>query len=199
MNKAGNLLSRLALALVIAELVLVLVSWILSAAAVGSVRSLLSSEGIRWLFGHFASMLATPYLIWLLLIGMGWESVRRSGLSAPRSHRERIAFGAALTVLLLCVVVLVLLTAVPHAILLSATGNLFPSPFSDSLVPFCAVSVMLISIVYGVVAGRFDSLHSVYETLVAGIRTAAPFVLFYMLLVQLYETVCFVFLQQPYF
>ena len=60
MNKAGNLLSRLALALVIAELVLVLVSWILSAAAVGSVRSLLSSEGIRWLFGHFASMLATP-------------------------------------------------------------------------------------------------------------------------------------------
>ena len=197
--KTGHLLSRLALTLLLVELVLVLVSWILSAASLGGVRSLLSSEGIRWLFGHFASMLATPQLIWILLLGMAWECLRRSGLSAPRSHRERIAFGAALTVLLLCIIVLVLLTAVPHAILLSATGSLFPSPFSDSLVPFGALAVMLVGIVYGVVAGRLDTLYSVYEALVEGLRKAAPFVLFYMLVVQIYETVCFVFLQQPYF
>ncbi len=195
--KTGRLLSRLALILLLVELVLVLVSWILSAASLGGVRSLLSSEGIRWLFGHFSTMLATPQLIWILLLGMAWECMKRSGLSAPRSHRERIAFGAALTVLVLCIVVLVLLTAVPHAILLSATGDLFPSPFSDSLVPFGAVTVMLVSIVYGVVAGRLDTLHSLYDSLVGGLRTAAPFVLFYMLIMQIYETVCFVFLQQP--
>ena len=57
----------IALVLVLASLALVLVSWLLSATTGDSVRSLLSSEGIRFFFGGFVSMLQTSQLIWLLL------------------------------------------------------------------------------------------------------------------------------------
>ncbi len=59
--------------LVLAQLLLMLVSWIWSAAVPASgVRSMLSSEGIRWFFGHFAEMLATPLLVWILLLAAAY-------------------------------------------------------------------------------------------------------------------------------
>jgi aminobenzoyl-glutamate transport protein len=98
-----------------------------------------------------------------------------------------------MAVLLACVVVMLLLTAIPHAILLSATGDLFPSPFSASLIPVAAFSVCASSIVYGIVAGTFQSLSDVYNALLYGIRWAAPVFLFYILVMQLYESLRFVF------
>ena len=84
-------------------------------------------------------------------------------------------------------------TAVPHAVLLSATGDLFPSPFSASLMPVLAFSLCVSSIVYGVIAGTFQSLRDVYEALLYGIRWAAPVFLFYILIIQFYESLLFVF------
>ena len=50
------------LLLLIAEAVLILLSWILSAMRVDGVRSLLSGEGVRWFFGNFTTMVASPWL-----------------------------------------------------------------------------------------------------------------------------------------
>ena len=63
-------LGVLMLFLLIAEAVLILLSWILSAMRVDGVRSLLSGEGIRWFFGTFTSMVASPWLAWLVLMLM---------------------------------------------------------------------------------------------------------------------------------
>ena len=63
------MLAMVALSLALAEVMLILVSWLLTAAVPeASMRSLLSSEGIRWFFGHFSDNLATPVLVWLLLV-----------------------------------------------------------------------------------------------------------------------------------
>ena len=63
-----NKLSRLILSLGILQLLLVILSWLLSAMRVEGVRSLLSGEGIRWFIGGFTGMLLQPLLAWLLLL-----------------------------------------------------------------------------------------------------------------------------------
>ena len=176
-------LPHIALTLFILQLLLMLVSWLLSAAFPSSgLRSLLSSEGLRWLMGHFAEMIATPVLAWLLLCAMAWGCLARSGLLLrPTNYRERRAQVMALLLLAVIVGVMLLLTAIPHAVLLSAVGGLWPSPFSSSLVPVVAFSITL----------RLDNISAVYDAVLQGIRQAAPLFLFYVLIVQIYESLRF--------
>lgn len=187
-------LPHIALWLVVAQLLLMLVSWLLSAAfPMSGIRSLLSSEGLRWLMGHFSHLLATPLLVWLLLCAMAWGCLLRSGLLVrPTNYREHRAKFMALLLLAVIVGFMLLLTAIPHAVLLSAVGGLWPSPFSDSLVPVVAFSVTLVSAFYGLVSGRFENISAVYDAILQGIRQGAPLFLFYVLLVQIYESLLFV-------
>ena len=191
----NKLLPRLAFVLLTAELLLLLVSWLLSAMPSLEVRSLLSGEGVRWLSGRLSDSLATPLLVWILLLGMGYGTLRRSGLlsSASNIRRNRIALWGVGVVLLVFVAVVILLTAVPHAIMLSVTGHLFPSPFSAALVPMLAFGLFLVSVVYGTLSGRFATLSDVYESLLTGLRSTVVFLLFYLLLAQLYFTARFAF------
>ena len=188
----NKLLARLAFGLLLAELLLVLASWLLSTLPVVEARSLLSGGGIRWLMGQMSDCMATPLLVWILLLGMGIASVRQSGLLAvfkPGGPKpDRIALWS-----VVLIAIALLLTAVPHAIMLSATGSLFPSPFCAALVPMFALGLCLLGMVYGVLSGRFASLTDLYEVLLSGIRSCAVVLLFYLLLSQLYFTVTYAF------
>ena len=120
-------LSKLAMGLVVAELLLMLISWIWSAAIpMSGVRSMLSGEGIRWFFGHFADIMATPLLVWLLLLAMSYGALVRSGLMASLrrtvSFRRRRARIITLFFVLIYVAAVLLLTVSPHAVLLSVIG-----------------------------------------------------------------------------
>ena len=180
--------------LLLAELILILVSWLLSATMTEGVRSLLSSEGIRWFFGSFVGIMASPLLVWLLLSLIALGSLKKSGLLAmQQSYREKVALRSALLLLILYVAVILLLTVTPNAFLLSITGSLFPSAFSRSLVPIIAFGIVLMSISFGVMSGRINSLSAVLEMLSFGIsKGAEPFVL-YILIMQFYESLWFVF------
>ena len=187
-------LPHIALTLVVVQLLIMLVSWLLSAAfPTSGIRSLLSSEGLRWLMGHFSQLLATPLLAWLLLCAMAWGCLLRSGLLVrPTNYRERRAQLMALLLLAVIVGVMLLLTVVPHAVLLSAVGGLWPSPFSASLVPVVAFSITLVSAFYGLASGRFENISAVYDAVLFGIRQGAPLFLFYVLVIQIYESFMFV-------
>jgi len=188
------MLPYIALALFVCELLLMLVSWLYSAAFPASgVRSLLAGEGLRWLFGHFAHMLASPVLVDLLLLAMAVGTLRQSRLlHFGSTYRESRARLMTLLLLLIYVALLLSLTLLPHAVLLSATGRLWPSPFSNSLLPVTALAVITLSAFYGVVAGHFSGIGKVYDSLLYGIQQAAPLILFYILLTQLYESLMFV-------
>lgn len=187
----------IALALVLALLVLVLVSWLLSATTGDNVRSLLSSEGIRFFFGGFVGMLQKPQLVWLLLLAMAWGGLRASGLldifSSPIGYRRRQALFLLLGILAVYVFVVVLLSMIPHAVLLSTTGRLWPSAFSRALVPLVSFGIILLSTVYGLVSRRFLSIADIFQSLSDGIVAAAPLFVLYVLFVQLYESLRFVF------
>ena len=180
--------------LLLAELILILVSWLLSATMTEGVRSLLSSEGIRWFFGSFVGIMASPLLVWLLLSLIAWGSLQKSGLLAmQQSYREKVALRSALLLLILYVSVILLLTVTPNAFLLSITGSLFPSAFSRSLVPIIAFGIVLMSISFGVMSGRINSLSAVLETLSFGISKGAELFVLYILIMQFYESLWFVF------
>ncbi len=187
-------LPHIALSLVGLQLLLMLVSWLYSAAYPASgVHSLLSSEGIRWFFGQFADNLAHPVLVWILLLAMAWGSLTKSRLlHCGSSYRERRALWMTLILALVIIGCMALLTVVPHAVLLSVVGTLWPSPFSNSIVPVIAFSIIVLSIFYGLVSDNFNNIRNAYEALLEGISKAAGVFLFYVLVMQIYESLLFV-------
>jgi aminobenzoyl-glutamate transport protein len=187
-------LPHIAFTLFVAQLLLMLVSWLLSAAFPDSgIRSLLSGEGMRWFFGHFSHQLATPVLVCLVLVLMAYGTFRHCGLLHYRStYRERRALTMTLLLTVVAVMLLVLLAAIPHAVMLSVTGSLWPSPFSRALLPLLSFIVIALSAFYGIMAGHFANLSNVYDALLDGIRQGAALLLFYLLTVQLYLSVCYI-------
>lgn len=202
MKTKSSQLGVVLFALLIAEVALILLSWILSAAGVEGVRSLLSGEGVRWFVGDFTRTMASPLLAWLILLMIAVGAFLRSGLTSLWhegrlrivSYRDRTAFRVAFVLMVAYIAAILLLTVVPHAVLLSASGALFPSPFSRSIIPFVAFGITLVSIAFGMVSGRMQSLSDVLEALTFGIRRYASLLILYIFCIQLYQSLRFVFM-----
>lgn len=192
--------SRLCLVLLVAECVLVIVSWLLSAMRIDDVRSLLSSEGIRWFIGGFSTMVSSPLLAWLLLLLIAVGSLQQSGVvrflssKGESSFRDRLALRVASVFLALYAVVICLLTLLPHAILLSVKGSLFPSAFSRSILPIVCFGVTLFSVVFGMMSGHKKSGEDILDILSHGLRQGAPLIIVYILAIQFYASLRFVFM-----
>jgi aminobenzoyl-glutamate transport protein len=198
-NKYHQRLGTLCLAVVTAETLLVILSWLLSALRVEGVRSLLSSEGIRWFFSSFNDLVASPVLVWLLLLMCALGCLQKSGVISifgrPKAmnFRDRLALYVAIAFLLIYGVIIILLTLMPHAILLSATGHLFPSAFSRSLVPIIAFGICIFSVSFGLMAGVMRNISDILQALSFGIAKGAPLIVFYLFAVQLVGCLRFVF------
>ena len=192
MNK--RLIALACVAFGVAELLLVILSWLLSATRLEGVRSLISSEGIRWFVGEFTYTLASPLLVWLLLALVALGCLQRSGLmSRGRGYRDRVALRVSLSFIIIYVVIICLLTLMPHAILLSITGSLFPSAFSRALVPIICFGVGVLSISFGMVSGRLHTLTDILDALTFGLQQGAPLIILYIMFFQFYASLLFVF------
>ena len=203
------------LVLVTAQLALILLSWLITAAFPElPIRSLLSSEGVRWFFGSFTANQLTPLLAWFITAAMAvgacvrsrlWAAFctkmsgllhRRGGTDGPQGlhYRERIGLRLALAEFMVYVVIMLLLTVVPHAILLSVTGELFPSAFSSSLIPSLSFVLIVMSLSYGVASGTVDSVARMHRVLVGGLEAGVRIVPAYVIGVQLYMSLLYVFM-----
>ena len=198
-----------------AQLALILLSWLITAAFPElPIRSLLSSEGVRWFFGSFTANQLTPLLAWFITTAMAvgacvrsrlWAAfcTKMSGLLHRRDstdgrqglhYRERIGLRLALAEFMVYVVIMLLLTVVPHAILLSVTGELFPSAFSSSLIPSLSFVLIVMSLSYGVASGTVDSVARMHRVLVGGLEAGARIVPAYVIGMQLYMSLLYVFM-----
>lgn len=186
----------IAVGLIGAQIALVLASWILTAAMPDTFwRSLLSAEGIRWFLGRFESNMASPLLVWLLLGSMAWGAVSRGGLLAfkPSEYRQRVAMWLVVIELGVFVAMILAMTLAPHAILLNVMGGLFPSSFSQCIIPYSCFAVMVMGVSFGVMSGKITSLTQAFELLVTGIKDTAPLWVLYLLGAQFYFSLFFVF------
>lgn len=200
--KSSIAFGLVALTLFALELLTVLGSWVVVAAWPElPYRSLISFEGLRWLLGSFTESMSTPLLVWLIVwaIALGaasesglWKAAVSSCKAHALSYRERIGLTIVFAELLLAIVIGLLLTCLPHALLLNAMGHLYPSAFSASIIPFSAFLVVICSLTYGSASGQMTSFETAYGILTCGIRRFAPVFPLYILLMQLVAAINFV-------
>ncbi len=194
--KSNHLLAWLAFLLAVGQVLLILASWLLTAAMPDSFsRSLLSAGGIRWFFGRFVDNIESPLLVWLLLLSFVYGVVDHSGILHYKAseYRQRIAMRLALFEGIFFILLMLALVMAPHAILLNVMGGLFPSSFSASLVPYCCFSLMVMSVSYGVMSDRMKNVVSVYEAIVYGTGKSGGLLLIYVIGAQLYHSIIFLF------
>lgn len=184
---------------IVLQILVILGSWFVTVVfPTLPVRSMLSSEGIRWFLGQYTSNLASPLLVWLVLAGMTYGALRSSGLSraimyfSNISYRQRFALKVVVAELVFFAIVLFLMTFLPQAILLSVTGELFPSSFSRSLIPIVCFLLTLFSITYGLINASFSSLTDIFYSLTSGITAISPWLVIYVFVIQLYYSILFV-------
>jgi aminobenzoyl-glutamate transport protein len=115
------------------------------------------------------------------------------GRTKAINFRDRLALYMAIAFLLIYGIIIILLTLMPHAILLSATGHLFPSAFSRSLIPIVAFGICIFSVSFGLMAGVMRNVSDILQALSFGIAKGAPLVVFYLFAVQLVGCLRFVF------
>ena len=211
-----NKLGYIVLVLLVSQLALILLSWLVTAAFPElPMRSVLSSEGIRWFFGSFVSNQLSPLLIYFIMAVMAvgacvrsrlYDALRetlsntRSSLTTSSIHqhkvhyREKVGLRIALVEFIVYVIIMILLTAIPHAILLSVTGQLFPSSFSSSLIPSLSLIIIIMSLTYGVASGTIDSVAKMHKVLVGGLEVGSRLVPTYVVGIQLYMSIRYVFI-----
>lgn len=211
-----NKLGYFVLVLLVSQLALILLSWLVTAAFPElPMRSVLSSEGIRWFFGSFVSNQLSPLLIYFIMAVMAvgacvrsrlYDALRetlsntRSSLTTSSNHqhkvhyREKVGLRIALVEFIVYVIIMVLLTAIPHAILLSVTGQLFPSSFSSSFIPSLSLIIIIMSLTYGVASGTIDSVAKMHKVLVGGLEVGSRLVPTYVVGIQLYMSIKYVFI-----
>lgn len=177
----------LCIALALLQLLLTVFSWVLTALYPElPMRSLLSGDGLRWLFGTSVSNVRTDVLVWLLLAGMAYGCVERSRLplSAASFRRlsgyERMAVFVVLWEITAIVAAVIVLTFVPHAALLGVQGDIFPSSFSAGAVPLAALSAICVSATYGSLTGAWRGVDGFFSSMLYGMCRIAPLVIVYM-------------------
>lgn len=189
----GNLMVFLAAG----QLLVILLSWLLSVALPDlSVHSLLSSEGIRWFFGRFSYNIATPMTAWLIVATIAYGCLSSCGmleLRRPIDFRQRIALRFVVYEIIAFTAIILLLTLMPHAVLLSVDGNILSSSFINSFIPYVSFVVCVVSISYAYMSGKYSSKADIFNMLCEGSRKLAPVFVLYVLLAQLVYSILFVF------
>ncbi len=194
----------ISLVLALSQVLVILASWIITAAMPElPMRSLLGSEGFRWFFGHFTENLNISLLVDIVLLMIGCGAVVYSGLPIAIgrlrqrrriSYLDRVGLCTVGIEFFIFIIVIILLTAVPHAILQSVAGHLFPSSFSQSLVPIISFILLVCSLSFGLVSTRLQSLASVFKAMTYGVESCAWLFPIYVLAIELYCSIRFILL-----
>lgn len=191
--------------IIIGYIVIILGSWLWSAAMPSSsIRTLLSESGIRWFFGTFVmNLTSTPLLIWIVLVDIAIGVCVRSGLwssailitksSSKLNTLQKRGLRSAIELIIFEICILSLLIFPRHAILLSVTGDLYPSSASASLVPIVAFMILSSSISYGLLSGTIHGYRDAVAYTLKGGKNLKVILCFYVLLIELAAIVKYIF------
>lgn len=141
-----------------------------------AVNSLLTEEGIRWVVRNSSQAVeAAPWgsamllvFIFALLYSSGMMQLS-GNLFSRRSLtvNQRRAGLAALSILLLYVVLLFMCTVAPWHLLMGVTADISSSPLSKGWLLLVFLCVLFVSSIYGYVYGNFRSLMDIMQGVVS--------------------------------
>ena len=172
MNKSAFVkLSRLSIALFSAQVLLIGCSWAFSAVMHDTpFKSLLSGEGVRFLFRTLNLQDMSPYVVLAILWWIAFQLCRKSQLlssSVSGIPRRKPEWRSILLALCICVFILLiplLITFGPQNVLLSATGNVTGSVFLLSVPYVLAIAIAVSAAVGGLNSGRWGNLYDVLRS-----------------------------------
>lgn len=184
----------------VAQVCLTFASWFIGSIFSSlPIRSMLNTEGIRWIMAHSLESLVSPVLATLLLITIAYGTFKQSGLYYAVCHitkleyRRRFAIQLVALEFIVFTISLLLLIFSPDAPLLSITGKLFPSSFSQSIIPLGSFSIIIFSVSYGIMSSKLTTLVQISHCLTYGIKKYAILYVLCLETIYLYESVCYVF------
>lgn len=185
--------------LIVLQTILIFGSWIVSAAIPDSqIRPLIGAGGLRWFFSSFTEDMASPILVYIILITLTVNVFINSGmcelfsLKRKMNMQKKFALNVVLVELFTFIVLIVLLTAIPHAVLLSVTGELYPSSFSKGLIPMLCFIVTILSTSYGLVSGSLRGVYDIWNSITTGINFLPAVCFVYILLFQFVSSLSYV-------
>src|SRR5574344_553948 len=119
------------------------------------VKSLLTQESIRWEVRNVTANFVTSPVADILCLCMGlglmqYSGLRKDLLMTYRSVKQRRALVIVALTALAYLLAIVATIAYPHAILLSATGSVLRSPFTEGLVFILSLGCGITGLVYGI-------------------------------------------------
>lgn len=190
--------ANISISAIVAEFILILGSWMTSSIRPElHIRSLLSSEGIRWMAGNITENISSPLLVWIIMLSIAGGTTAKCGIISDmaekrNSFRSRIGLVLVVVEILVITAVMIMLSALPHAILLSVSGELYPSSFSDSIIPVASLTLTIVSTTYGIVTTRYKTVAVWFESLAFGVEKSARYIVAYIFIMQLYWSIRFI-------
>lgn len=167
------------------------------------VRSLFSSEGIRWILRTALANFASTPVLSLILLLMGWGIFRASGFEdvcgkillfrlQELTVRQRLALRISGFVLFGYLLLILWGVLASGGILLSVTGNLEGSPLLDGWVVWLTFGTSLVSVFFGAITGRFQTWRDWISALIDGVAWGSPGIICLFLGAQIWA--CFQFI-----
>lgn len=155
-----------------------------------TLKSLLAQESIRWgvrsVMNNYKQAPIAEILSLCMGIGlMQYGGLRVELLKAYRSVKQRRALMLVLVISILYVGAVIATIAYPHAILLSATGSITRSPFSEGFVFIFSFGCGIIGLIYGIASGQIRCVHDILLGLSFLISRMAPYLVILFLASQL--------------
>lgn len=169
-------------------------------------QNIFSDEGIRWFYAHLNESLTTPLLAFVFPVTMLCGAVARSGLGrllkdlcrirgerVRITYRQKTALGISATFFTVYFATALLCVLTPHAVLLSATGHIYPSPFAHGILPVTALGVQLTAMIYANLSNHLHGLGEILSVVYWGIQRYAVWIFITLLTAQLIHTVMYIF------
>ena len=155
-------IAQLIIYLVIVQVAVILISWLLTSwMPTSTYQSLLSEEGVRWMFRSFPHAASTPLVSIALLWWVAVKMLNKSGYIALSAKRTEF-FRRVTQTLLVCVAVVIVFLLLPSEghmcrLLLSVTGGITSSPLIIALPYILPIILIVVAMVCGFSSRRWKT------------------------------------------
>lgn len=192
MKNRTSLSSAILLLLVAVAFMLPFLSWGFTAFGF-ECNSLLSDEGVRWLFVHLTDAMFSHHSILCLQILVAYGVVKQCGLIDDFAHIQRWPLFIAVITALLQVFLIAAGAMLPHSPLLNITGTLSPSAWLYGLPTALLFAMQSSAMVYGLLSRRIHSVMNISQALTWGVSHHPSIIIMLMLVNFIYESMMFIF------
>lgn len=186
----------------LATIAVALLSWIGRVYGIGSVQSILNSDGIRWeLKNAIPNYVNQPALgiVMILFIGVGlaiysgfFESIKKKLIFRQTiTRKETRSLYLSIISLFVYAFIVLWFTISPFAILKSVTGTIANSPFQMGLFYIISFGLGLTGIVYGYISGRYRNDLDIVNGMSLLYRQCADYFIILFFVVQFFSSLIY--------